>query len=672
MKTIQKDKTAGTGNTRKIALKTKDKLHSPSEKQSAIPVCKEIFFRTKDGKDISVPVRPEKAARFLTACTGLPRDEHQDRLAEALGYLPPALEQAAAYMKVNGMDCGEYLKLFNAAELDSSKKYTYEDKSIQTVYNTWQVSMKEIGRKSKKTVGRSVVRRLLRVLFFFAVSNKSAPEQLLNLLAFFAPDYIDNRWFRHHPACLPQPLKKVAKNDSDYDHMLTELARYSLIRLDSPKINLHPLFQQTIRDSLQSRQYAWIRRCLRILNKLRYEDFSTDDAREYFLKLVPHILSITELAAGKIVRKVSNMYTFLGYGYNKIANYPQAVEWYLKAYAIREKLLGREHPAMAISCNNIAAVYYNQNLCAEAAEWYLKALAIREKAKVKEQLSTAGIYKNVAIVYHSQGKYAEALEMNLKAYGIGERLQGKDHPDTAVICSSIAAACDGLGRRAEALEWYLKDVTVREKTLGKDHFNLALASNNIAYLYNHLARYDEALEWYQRVLAIREKELGKNHPDTANASNNIAIVYSNLNEYDKALEWHLKALAVREKVLGRKHPDTVATSKSIALVHRTLGNSAEAVEWNLKDSVANEKFLGIEHLSTATAYNDLALVYKNQGKYEKALKMFLATYKMHLAKYGAGHSYTGNIKTKLEWTYNKTAPQKPFDEWLAEKMKESR
>ena len=65
-------------------------------------------------------------------------------------------------------------------------------------------------------------------------------------------------------------------------------------------------------------------------------------------------------------------------------NYSEALKWHRKALSIREKVLGKEHPDTATTCNNIAVVYASQGNYSKALEWYRKTLLIEEKLLGKE------------------------------------------------------------------------------------------------------------------------------------------------------------------------------------------------------------------------------------------------------------------------------------------------
>ncbi|MDR3267632.1 MAG: tetratricopeptide repeat protein, partial [Tannerella sp.] len=513
-------------------LDTLDKYrpnHNPEQRHILITSRNDVWHSIATTVDTEV-FSPEDAKAFLDDYTKLTDTAKQEELIEALGRLPLALEQAAAYIvNVKGTTYASYLELYESTRMEILKRYpNIENK---TVYTTWNISFDKIKSESAK--------------------------QLLNLCAFFAPENLPYRWFSEAAEFLPEPLQTDVKIKLQFADIRTELTRYSLIGIDKDgKISMHRLMQEVIRDSLQSEQQDWILPCLQIMDKLRYFNFSTAESRAYFLELVPHTVSVTGLSAEKETAETGNLYHFLGYGFNALADYPQALEWYLKALAIREKVLGKEHPYTASTCNNIAGVYRNQGKYDEALEWYLKALAIVEKVLGKEHPYTASTYNNIALVYDNQGKYAEALEWNLKALAIFEKVLGKEHPDTATTCNNIALVYKNQGKYAEALEWYLKALAIREKVLGKEHPDTATTYNNIAAVYYNQGKYAEALEWNLKALAIREKVLGKGHPATATTCNNIALVYDHQEKYAEALEWNLKALAIREKVLGKEHPDT--------------------------------------------------------------------------------------------------------------------
>ncbi|MGD1872999.1 MAG: tetratricopeptide repeat protein [Mastigocoleus sp.] len=74
--------------------------------------------------------------------------------------------------------------------------------------------------------------------------------------------------------------------------------------------------------------------------------------------------------------------------------YNEGIPLAQKALAIREKILGKEHPGTATSLNNLAAFYLYQKNYSKAEPLYLRSLAISEKILGKEHPDTATSLNN--------------------------------------------------------------------------------------------------------------------------------------------------------------------------------------------------------------------------------------------------------------------------------------
>jgi tetratricopeptide (TPR) repeat protein len=73
--------------------------------------------------------------------------------------------------------------------------------------------------------------------------------------------------------------------------------------------------------------------------------------------------------------------------------------------AIREKVLGPDHPSVADSLFNLANLY-SQFRYADAEPLYKRSLAIREKALGPDHPNVAQSLNNLAELYTLQGRYA--------------------------------------------------------------------------------------------------------------------------------------------------------------------------------------------------------------------------------------------------------------------------
>lgn len=299
-----------------------------------------------------------------------------------------------------------------------------------------------------------------------------------------------------------------------------------------------------------------------------------------------------------------------------------------------------ESPLLGVALNDAAIIYQDNGEYKIAMEYYEKALAIHENVLGADNPNTAAVYNNIACVYQGLGNYNKALEYCEKALTICENVLGTEHPDTATTHHNIAGIYQDMHEYDNALKSYNIAIAINEAVLGADHPNKATTYNSIASLYQEMEQYDNAMDYYRKALTIREKVLGTDHPDTATTYNNMAVVYKIKRNYDKALEYYKKAFTIFEKVLGTEHRDTAKIYNNIAVVYKIIRDYCKALEYHEKALAICETVLGTEHPSTATTYGNIASVYKALGDYDKALEYYEKALAIFTKTLGFEHEYT--------------------------------
>ena len=520
----------------------------------------------------------EEAIEFLEKRTRIKNDtENASTLAERLGYLPLALEQAAAYI-ANDSSFEEYLSLLDEYGLELLEKVDgmiYDSSSVKV---TFDISIKKI--------------------------NLDSARQLLYLCSYMASKDIDEALFSENAELLPAPLGEVMQSRLKSKDVWKELTRYSLLKKqeDGNGYSMHRLLQEVVRNKIIEKQ-QWALYCLIIFAKTY--DFIYGDivSHNRFLQLTPHVESCvntteTILTFDEGKEGIARLYHTGGIGLSNLGYYNKALKWFEKILIIREKVLDLEHPDIAATYHNIAFVYSEQGDYPKALELYQKALKIREKVLGLEHPDTVSNYINIAGVYDSQGDYHKALELYQKALKINENVLGLKHPHTAATYHNIAGMYLRQGDYPMALEGFQKALEIHKEVLGLEHPNTAIFFNSIAFVYSKQGNYHKALECYHKALEIREKVLGLEHPDTTLTYNDIATMYSRQGDYLKALEWYQKALEICENVLGLEHPNTATSYNNISFVYFSQGNFLKALELLQKALKIREKVLGLEHPNT--------------------------------------------------------------------------
>jgi tetratricopeptide (TPR) repeat protein len=237
----------------------------------------------------------------------------------------------------------------------------------------------------------------------------------------------------------------------------------------------------------------------------------------------PHLRAVVEKAQPREDERSARLCNEMGYHLRMIGDYSGARPYYERALAIREEVLGAEHPDTAQSLNNIGVLLRSQGDLAAARPYYDRALAIREKVLGAEHPDTAQSLNNLGFLLHSQGDLAAARPYYERALAIREKVLGADHPDTARSLNNLGFLLHSQGELAAARPYYERALAIRQKVLGAEHPDTGRSLNNLGGLL-HSQGDAAARPYYDRALAIFEARLGPDHPTTKSARKNLAAL----------------------------------------------------------------------------------------------------------------------------------------------------
>ncbi len=248
--------------------------------------------------------------------------------------------------------------------------------------------------------------------------------------------------------------------------------------------------------------------------------------------------------------------------YRTLENYEEAIPLAEKAYSIRKRELGSEHPLTISTLNNLAGFY---SVVGRAGEG--QALIERCLKQTAGDSSSKALYLNnlAGFIEDNCGDYERAKTLFQKALDVAEKVQ----PTEFLLISRI--------------------------------------HNNYAWLlHEKLSLYSEAESLYLNVVNARQKILGEYHLDVANVQVNLAVLYADTGRHDQALALLKKASKAydnlvpqissigsendREKILGliRWH-----TALVLSLVARKFPTDAHAVQYAFELTL-QRKAIGLE------------------------------------------------------------------------------
>jgi TIR domain/NB-ARC domain len=148
-------------------------------------------------------------------------------LAEALGHLPLAIEQAAAYIEESKIGISTYAELFAQHQLRLFEGRAAQPSSAQrTIATVWDISLRSVERASPGAVA------------------------LLQLCAFMRPDRISKQEIETHHNIFSGSLRTTASDKIALHDAIATLRRYSLVDATPEFISVHRLVQLVVRDRL--------------------------------------------------------------------------------------------------------------------------------------------------------------------------------------------------------------------------------------------------------------------------------------------------------------------------------------------------------------------------------------------------------------------------------------
>ena len=407
----------------------------------------------------------EIGADYLIARTGRTAERASAlALSEALGGLPLAHEQAAAYCEWLDRPLAEYAKRFTATPakfLDDARHAPAEYHNGLTVAKTFALAIDE------------------------AAKLHPAAEPLIVHAALLAPEPIPLFLFSQGREKFGEPLASVLEGDG-LDEAVAALRKFALIDRETVAderdptiitdcIRLHRLVRQVAAARCEGEVREGAQRVLAEALVAVYPENIARNPHAWRLsrRLDSHALALVgdEATAPKgLEQRTADLLRFAGhYRHYALAAYVEARPLYERALAIYEKVLGAEHPNTATTLSNLALLLQDQGDLAGARPLHERALATREKVLGAEHPETATSLNNLGRLFRDLGQPDKAEPLFLRAIAVGDKGLGAKHPLTQRYQSQYARLLLMTDRPAEALQLARTALAAHERVNGPNH-----------------------------------------------------------------------------------------------------------------------------------------------------------------------------------------------------------
>ncbi|MCX5204503.1 FxSxx-COOH system tetratricopeptide repeat protein [Streptomyces sp. NBC_00237] len=577
--------------------------------------------------EVDVFAREESVALIRRRSQQIP-DEAADRLAESLGDLPLAVEQAAVWLAETGMPVTQYLDLFETKYAELLQTAPPPDYQLP-VAAAWNVSLDRLRE------------------------SHPAALQLLQVCAFFAPEPIDWDLFSAvRGVAAPTALRDTLDDPIKLGRAVREIGRYALARIDHRKstIQVHRLVQRVLIQQMNEQERAEMRHCA-------HEILAHADPRNpqrpaewpLYFSLLPHVRAsgMIDCEDPWVRQLVLNETRFL----LARSDYQEALEVGDRASAVWRRTLGDDHEHVLEIDQVRAEVLRWRNRYAEAFELQEKTVERCRGALGERHPATQRAVSFLALLHRARGDFFSARALDQLAYEALAREFGPDDPATLQAAHNYAVSLR-LSSRAEDLEeaYRIDEDTYqrRVEVLGDDHMQTMLSLHCLYIDVQELARYQEAAEGQQQLRERALLMLGEDHPMVAWASRELSVARRKLGSHQDAfvlsrevLEYHQsrpgedqhmrawaalnhatdlrqtgdldnaarlgrEAMEMCREVLGSHHPHTYATATNLAVSLRLIGQVEEARSLNQAAVDGLSQLLSPQHVRTLLVKSNLA------------------------------------------------------------------
>lgn len=351
-----------------------------------------------------------------------------------------------------------------------------------------------------------------------------------------------------------------------------------------------------------------------------------------------------------------------GLGWRGLANYSKAESLLRQALAIDEKLIGQEHPNVALDLFCLAGTLVATGRLVEAEPLLRRAQSIDEKFFGPDHREVAKDIESLANLLAATNRLTEAEQMLSRALAIYEHSSDLEDADLADCLNSMAELLKTRSRATEAEQMYRRSLSIYERTSGKSNLSVANVLNNLAGLLKMSNRLAESVVLYWRALDISEQCLGSEHPQVATVLNNLAQLLQAANRLAEAEPMMRRSLAIHERCYGSEHSIVAGGINNLGQLLRAMSRYEEAEVLLRKALFIADKTVGDDHPFCAYVLNNLATLLRDMNRRTEAEPLMWKAVGILERSYGFDHPTVVAARNNLAVTIGSALPQIPQTE----------
>ena len=581
------------------------------------------------GQSLDVPMLDRDiAAAFLVNRTGDQDWQAARDLADELGGLPLALEQAAAYIQATGGTLSRYLALFRQrrAELLARGEPTGYTK---TVASTWTLALDRLQQTEPGAVA------LLRLLAFCA--SEAVPLRLLLQL--------QPRLARRLGRQVRRSLALLLRDPLAADSAIAALRRYSLVTpATDGSVSVHRLVQAVTSDLMPAKlAVEWRQAAATLIEQAIPANTALPETWPVCALLLPH----AEAALADDSDGMARIAQYL----RSSGSYGAARDLQRRILEAQERVLGPKHPITLNASRELARFIGSAGDPVAARDLLAELLPVEERVLGPKDMGVLITRHELARFTGEAGDPVAASDLLAELLPVDERVLGPEHPDTLTTHFNLAYWTGEAGNLAGARDLTAELLSIREGILGPEHPDTLTARGNLAGWTGLAGDPAAARDLYAELLPVEEQVMGPEHPRTLTTRLNLARWTGLAGDVAASRDLLAGLVPVLERVLGPEHPITLQASVDLADSTGNAGNPAAARDLLAKLLLVHERVLGPEHPRTLTVRHELASFTGESGDPAAARDLFAALAPALERVHGPEHPHTLSERHELaRWT----------------------
>ncbi|GAA2559932.1 hypothetical protein GCM10010435_34000 [Winogradskya consettensis] len=546
--------------------------------------------------EVDVFTRAESVRLLKLRNSNLPEAE-ADRLADALGDLPLAIEHGSASLHATGMSVGDYLRL-----LDEKRT---------------ELNPRDLTAGCEMPVAAAANVALDRL----ATENPAA-LQLLQVCSFFAPEPIDRDLFAGvRDAMGAGELDEVLKNPTRLNQAIRDIQRYVLARIDhrGNSLQLHRLVRRVLQDSIPDEQRSLMEHGAHLLLAgagVKLGDPADPTQWLRYQGLASHLIASGAWACEDDWTR-SVVVTLVEF-YFRWGDYPSGQELSRRIVDDWTVRLGADHAQTLAAAKWLGYYWWIEGKFADAARIHEESLQRYLNTVGPDDEGTIHAMTMVALTLRASGKFTEARDLDLQAFQTAQRCLGKDDPVTLCAAHSLGISLRLIGEFRTARQLDADTYRRRVVVLGNDHPETLHTLNNLTIDERECGEYIRSRRMAERNYARYVHLLGVGHQETIRVARNLAVARRRAGDHEGAYKLAEDTLNRFREGFGATQPDTLAAAVNFAVDLREaddLARASDLASWTVE---AYGEILGAEHPCTLYARTNLGIVQRLVGRFEEA------------------------------------------------------